>query len=554
MIKRILIAISLLLTFSYIPKIKAVFTMPVDGLSGDFDFLPQYTTNDSGGAIPEELVRVYLVPKSLPTIESIEGSDYIAHRFVLNQYEGETFTNTLYYDQSFIGWRFVLEYWDGTKEKMTLQDTALKILVMKSKVHEQDAAAVHLNITIPGSGQEFDDEWLQLITQTFQIYLEKPGSTEALIEITQDTFTAYSDSKPTVEYILSRACVKDGDGNILDIPITTTYNPNILRTPQRYTFYYMATVNGQGITKPFYINYIDHLPPEVTINKTDIYLKKNTTPQDVLNIPDLLIIHDNIDTTFIKTVHDASFTIINEPGAVWVDIKVSDRSGNYTIVRINALVIMESPELRGPDKFIIDVKDFIDSRYIKSYYTATDYFGNNLTSQISIVKDTYSGKGSTPGTYQIRLQVKDMANNVTQKIVTIKVVKGLNDYFIVDRTIHVSNARKLTNEDFSYAFHVMLGAKQGTIYFTFHFSEYIDNYQTVGFESLTEVVGIDQRNSNIPTFYANLKVERSQIFGQIHSDNSLKTILTIIPLLIIIMAGYFIFRGVMKFKRKRKWY
>ncbi len=562
-----IILLALFFSFGLINPIKTkaqIIEEEIDGLSGDFEIKSEYEwKEDDGSGTLGPFIRYLLKPLNNPIIHSADSlpeDEGTVLYFYPNP--GMQRFNTLYYSSDFYGWKIVFEpiisSGNFVKKKVLLTENPTNSLVIETNYVEsgshEDDWIYQMKIKINGTNNSIDvDGYLPGQNSHFRLYLEPADVNNPYIETITPEITAYVGNKPSLGTIYENAIIYDHNGNVLEnVVIETTYKPADLVYIGKNYFEYYAYVDYLLIRKSFCINYIDNEPPDVTVNKT-VYFKNNAKPGDVLLVENLLTITDNYQRShFTISVFDSNFITVTDPGNYWVDLKVADNSGNYTIVRVNGQAVLEAPIISGPNSFYIDVKDFIDSRYIKSFYTASDSFDNDLSSLIEVTKDSYLNNGSNIGKYEMTLRVKDVAGNYSIKRVTINVVDGLKDYFIVENTICVSKNTKLSDEDITKALHLINKVQPGTVRFDFYFNEYATRHNEVGFKSTSEITGITQNNVSFPTSYVTIEVVDSTFFGHEHPNPIGKTMGTIVTVLIVVVVAYIVIKLISR-TRKKKW-
>lgn len=152
----------------------------------------------------------------------------------------------------------------------------------------------------------------------------------------------------------------------------------------------------------------------------------------------------DLSITVKSNTYTANKTI---PGEYQVTYEIQDTSGNKTEAIINVTVFDNvAPTISGPESISKPSTSVLTLSSIKSQLTANDAIDGNLTSQIQVVFDDYTGNGHRVGSYDIEFEVFDTSGNGTTHLVTINVFDDLppiywvrDNYFItVDQSVSLT--------------------------------------------------------------------------------------------------------------------
>ncbi len=350
-------------------------------------------------------------------------------------------------------------------------------------------------------------------------------------------------------YLSNYSANSSVDGDISENIVFDTSNVNnrLLNQSQNAIVKVTDSTNTT-VAKEISIKIVDTVKPTFNILELS---KTVTSKDDLMSFIASIQVSDNYDDNLTFTYNSSDVENWNSPSLYTLKLNTKDSSNNSTYLEVIIRWLdVEAPVIGGPSTFIIDVKDYINSSYLLNFYTAYDNKDGDLTQYIQIVGDTYKNNGARKGTYNLRLRVIDSSGNYATKNVSIRVVDGLRDYFIADKTIYVSKNHKLDDTDLSKALHYMTNKRNRTVIFDVFLQDYDTNYSNLGERFFGLVTGRDQYNSDIPSFMLNVEVVESNLFGQQAPNqlgDSFGTILVvgIVAVVVIVIINLF--------TKKRKW-
>lgn len=149
---------------------------------------------------------------------------------------------------------------------------------------------------------------------------------------------------------------------------------------------------------------------EVTVEVSDIYNDAGAIASDDYdgNITDEIVVVNNVNASLV--------------GTYTVTYDVSDTAGNSAVQVIRTVNVVDNTKpvitLLGNSEIII----FVGDSYIEAGATAVDNFDGDITTDIII---TGTVDTTTPGTYEIKYNVKDSSNNIADEVTRIVEVEVL---------------------------------------------------------------------------------------------------------------------------------
>ena len=182
---------------------------------------------------------------------------------------------------------------------------------------------------------------------------------------------------------------------------------------------------------------------EVIVNKRP-EIEKN-------NLLERFNAYDNYDgdlTEDIEVLENTYDQNYNKPGNYLFKLKVVDSSGNITIRDITVKVIDETlPIFGGPTKIDVATSSPITVDFIKSQLTLSDNVDGNITGNIKVKTDGYTGNERKIGDHKVVFEGKDSAGNTVTHTVTVTVTDGDKPYFVLDGFfLNISQKEILTQE------------------------------------------------------------------------------------------------------------
>lgn len=150
------------------------------------------------------------------------------------------------------------------------------------------------------------------------------------------------------------------------------------------------------------------------------------------------IISDKI--TFYKNNYESADK--TKVGSYEIILSIKDTSNNvtYKTIKINILDNIK-PLISGPSEYIKDYNSPLTLSTIMEGLNALDNIDGDLSNNISIVEDKYTGNESKLGTYKITFNVEDKSGNISNNfIVTIKVEDNQEPIFYISNIIISTHA------------------------------------------------------------------------------------------------------------------
>ena len=324
----------------------------------------------------------------------------------------------------------------------------------------------------------------QLVTElTFLFYYNQYGNwliqpleatlKELIIELHGD---AYIELEQYAIYEEEGITATDIDGTNLDVIITGEVNTDI---PGTYTIDYEV---------------LDDLGESLHIETRTIEVLGE-------NYPELELIGDEVMTIDINTIFDdPGATAINSDGDEYTvtthGTVQTDEAGTYTIEYsatandgtvigpITRTVIVESPDapvFTAPDTIIKNADYIAPTDFYLDYIYAEDFEENDITNNLEIIEDEYTGNANIPGEYNIVFRVSDQYNTSARHTITIEVKGGILPLLIIDETqFVVSYVYQLTDQDFIDTLKSIGILNNETFVFTDVYDNYTTNFNAEG--------------------------------------------------------------------------
>ena len=155
------------------------------------------------------------------------------------------------------------------------------------------------------------------------------------------------------------------------------------------------------------------------------YVTYMSSPISVTDLNKLVIACDNYDgiiTNEIEIVNN-KYSPLNKAGIYPVDYYISDSAGNEAELVLNVQVIDDvAPYIMGTKKYTTNQLEKLSVEDIKNTLTATDNNDGDITDEIGIYEDNYTGNEENLGLYEVIYFVEDAAGNFSSFTVTIEVL------------------------------------------------------------------------------------------------------------------------------------
>lgn len=296
---------------------------------------------------------------------------------------------------------------------------------------------------------------------TFEVnYSPKESSinwdSEYSFDFTKNYIEANVEENTMIETIVSKINASS-NGNELNVILGSLTTESSFEQGQTYFYFiYAEDTSGNYDSKLLVINVVDLEAP--IIYGSNEYTVPNSTKLSINSIKSSLIVTDNYDAekdiklTIVSDYYSNNYKI---PGKYYITFRAEDTSGNFSKFTVCIKVVdREAPKFKDENGLVIksfNVHKSVDSVLLISEVietlTATDNFDGNV--DITVAKDSYSGNGDKPGTYVVKLQAKDAANNKAYFDVVVNVTEDMPTKTIVvnDKLIIVEKSVRLTQND-----------------------------------------------------------------------------------------------------------
>lgn len=299
-------------------------------------------------------------------------------------------------------------------------------------------------------------------------------------ELKDFSFTLHEDRHMTIEqgdpYVEPGATATDLDGNDLTIVISGEVDTDI---PGEYIITYeVLDLNDEIIHTTERTVYVDgeHYP-EITLIGEEVI----TVAYGEEFVDPGATAENSLGETYTVTTHGSVNTM--EAGHYTLEYTVTADDGTL-IGPVTRTVIVENPNAPVFDapNIIIKNADYIaPSDFYSRYINATDFEDNDITNQIEIIKNDYTGNANITGRYEITFRVADNQDTASRHTVDIVVQRNLLPLLIIDNTHFVlSHVYHLTDEDFIDSLKKIDLLQNETFVFSDIYDNYSANYNVEG--------------------------------------------------------------------------
>ena len=217
--------------------------------------------------------------------------------------------------------------------------------------------------------------------------------------------------------------------------------------------YYVSDSNGNYAALEVIVLVKDVLGPTWNEAKDNVSVSYTET-FNIENYKSQLEASDNYyDTSDLTITVDSNTYTANKttPGSYEVVYKILDPSNNYTLAPVTVNVYDDvKPVFSGPTVISKSSTQAMTISQIKSQLSANDIIDGNLTSNIQVVSDDYTGNGNVVGSYNIQFSVSDSSGNIAYHTISIEIYDNLPPIFYVKDGYFVSVVQSvhLTQQDF----------------------------------------------------------------------------------------------------------
>jgi hypothetical protein len=271
------------------------------------------------------------------------------------------------------------------------------------------------------------------ITGPDTIYVNVDDSL-SLSEIINDNYTVSDDHDGYAELQIINDGYTENKDTLGDYTVTLYSEDNNLNT----------------IEKTIHIVVEDIVPPTVlTPVDIDVNISENVTLSDIINS---LNVTDNYDSeqTISKVVTlDNYIDNSNTPGTYFIELEISDSSGNEITKTLQIHVIDDvSPIITGPETISVSYINTPSLTDIKNLLSVYDNVDDLSTTDFVIETDSYSTRQEITGEYSITFSLQDSAGNKAYHTITISIYDDQAPTIYIDQyLITVTNETVITPDD-----------------------------------------------------------------------------------------------------------
>jgi hypothetical protein len=293
-------------------------------------------------------------------------------------------------------------------------------------------------------------------TNDLKIYWEESAEDFAPVIDGETAFVTTVDNPITESEVRSYlSAIDETDGNITHLITLSSdnYTPNN-DTLGTYDLVYSVTDSG-GNTATLTVSVIvkDVLAPTWNTSKQNVTVSYTAT-FDIEAYKSQLGASDNYDASgSIAISIDANTYTTNKtiPGTYQVVYALEDLSGNSSLAEVNVTVIDDvKPTFSGATTITKPLSNTMTITQIKSQISANDAIDGNLTANIQVVSDEYTGNGHIFGDYDVQFSVTDNSGNIAYHTVTVQVIDDIPPVFYVrdGYFVAVDQVVSLSQQDF----------------------------------------------------------------------------------------------------------
>lgn len=188
----------------------------------------------------------------------------------------------------------------------------------------------------------------------------------------------------------------------------------------------------------FYVHIVDNTAPSISgdFSKKTISYDKTFDLAAFLNSLTVTDNHYLRNELEVKVSKDNYTVNKNKVGTYLVEIEASDPSLNNSKIEFYIEVKdLVKPVFSGLKSYSKSFNKIVTAQEIIQDITANDYIDGDLTSEIQIVEDTFTGNSNLVGNYRIILAATDSAGNQALHTVNVAVLdEDGADWYVVDGT------------------------------------------------------------------------------------------------------------------------
>lgn len=258
----------------------------------------------------------------------------------------------------------------------------------------------------------------------------------------EGVITSNVDSPITLSYIKSLIRAEDEvDGDLTDKIIVEqdnfTGNERILG--EHLIVFSVSDNSGNKATLNIYVDVVDLTVPE--INGPSEITTYISSPISTDGIKAKFTSQDNYDGNITSSLEIAKNTYegadLTRPGTYEIVLKATDTSGNFTTHAVTIKLLDDvKPLISGDQSYVKNYDTQLTLAQIKENLTASDNVDGNITANITVIQDLYTGNESKVGKYNISFEVTDTAGNISNTfIVQVTVVDETDPVFYIDKTV-----------------------------------------------------------------------------------------------------------------------
>lgn len=241
----------------------------------------------------------------------------------------------------------------------------------------------------------------------------------------ETTFVSNVDVERDVSYFLQYlSAYDDTDGDVSEtlVIIEDNYTAN-KRVLGNHTFTVQATDHSGNIaTAVINIRVVDITKPVISGNSSIVSIGYKET-YDAENFRKTLTAtdnHSNLTNANIKIKSNGYIGNKTKLGTYSIVYSVQDNSANEgTFTKQVKVIDNVAPVFSGDVTIATSNNSVLTESQVREQITAYDDIDGNLTNNIVLVEDNYTGNGNRVGSYTIRYSVTDNAGNTANHTVTV---------------------------------------------------------------------------------------------------------------------------------------
>lgn len=231
----------------------------------------------------------------------------------------------------------------------------------------------------------------------------------------------------------------DGDLTSRIIVESDSYSDNSNKVGTYPIIFSVTDNSGNKASITVNVQVIDSICP--VINGNDSVTVNISNPLTSEQILSQYTVTDNYDGNITNSIEVYLDNYENadktKPGNYEITIYAKDSSYNVTFKTIRVLLVDDiKPLISGPGEYVKDYNNPLTLETIMDSLSASDNVDGDISNNISVIEDKYTGNERKIGTYKITFNITDTSGNISNNfIVTVKVEDNKEPVFYINNII-----------------------------------------------------------------------------------------------------------------------